>query len=319
MNELRVGITQGERIFFGQGRTAGRRRSRTPSGYAIDFDANIGLTNWHTRNTLSGRSAYQYTFDETLTWQKGKHSVTFGGGAFLGRAWDDSQQQVTGINLRFDTTNDPAAGLFTTTNFPGASAAQLTDARDLYALLTGRVGSVTGLAALDPETNTYALLGKRRRAGQARQLLGLRPGLVAPDADADAQRRPALGRADAVRAGQRHDVGRDARVDAAASRASATAASTTRATSSRRARAAASSRSSSSSRAARAATTPTGTTSRRTSAWRGGRTSRAAGCARSSAIPSRRRSAAATRWPTTARASASSPASSAPIPAARSA
>ena len=94
-------------------------------GYAIDLDANIGLTNWHTRNTLSGRSAYQYTFDETLTWQKGKHSVTFGGGAFLGRAWDDSQQLVPGINLGFNTANDPAAGLFSTANFPGASAGQL--------------------------------------------------------------------------------------------------------------------------------------------------------------------------------------------------
>jgi outer membrane receptor protein involved in Fe transport len=73
---------------------------------------------------------------------------------------------VTGINLRFDTNFDPAASLFNTTNFPGASAAQLTDARELYALLTGRVGSVTGLAALDPETNTYVENGKRRRAGK---------------------------------------------------------------------------------------------------------------------------------------------------------
>jgi Carboxypeptidase regulatory-like domain/TonB dependent receptor-like, beta-barrel len=166
VSEFRTGITRGERIFFGQGPDGGPATFEDQSGYAIDFDANIGLTNWHTRNTLSGRSAYQYSFDETLTWQKGKHSVTMGGGAFLGRAWDDSQQQVTGINLRFDTTNDPASSLFNATNFAGASAAQLTDARELYSLLTGRVGNVTGLAALDPETNTYTLNGKRRRAGK---------------------------------------------------------------------------------------------------------------------------------------------------------
>ena len=140
VSEFRVGITRGERIFFGQGPDGGPETFQDTNGYAIDFDANIGLTNWHTRNTLSGRSAYQYSFDETLTWQKGKHSITYGGGAFLGRAWDDSQQQVTGINLRFDTTNDPAASMFSTANFAGASAAQLTDARELYALLTGRVG-----------------------------------------------------------------------------------------------------------------------------------------------------------------------------------
>ena len=70
------------------------------NGYAIDFDANIGLTNWHTTNAPSGRSAYQYTFDNNLSWQKGNHSLTFGGGAFLGRGWTQSQQMVPGINLR---------------------------------------------------------------------------------------------------------------------------------------------------------------------------------------------------------------------------
>ncbi|MBI4476230.1 MAG: TonB-dependent receptor, partial [Acidobacteria bacterium] len=166
VNELRFGITRGERIFFGQPHSNGPQTFEDQEGFAIDFDANIGLTNWHTTNTLSGRSAYQYSFDETLTWQKGKHSVTFGGGAFLGRAWTDSQQQVPGINLRFDTTNDPAIGLFNTTTFPGASAAQLTDARELYSMLTGRVGGVTGVAALDARTNKYVFLGNRRRAGK---------------------------------------------------------------------------------------------------------------------------------------------------------
>ena len=63
------------------------------------------------------------------------------------------------------TTLDPAAGLFTTTNFQGASAAQLTDARALYAMLTGRVRAITGQAALDEETNKYVAFGPRRRAG----------------------------------------------------------------------------------------------------------------------------------------------------------
>src|SRR5262249_4697473 len=127
----------------------------------------LGLvTNWHTRNTLSGRSAYQYTFDETLTWQKGKHSVTYGAGVFLGRAWDDSQQVVPGITLGLNTANDPAAGLFSTANFPGASTTTLASARALYGMLTGRVTQVTGQAALDPDTNTYSYLGKRRRHGK---------------------------------------------------------------------------------------------------------------------------------------------------------
>ena len=167
VSEFRFGITRGERLFFG------REELNAPSvstfedtnGYAINLDQNIGLTDWHVTNTLSSRSGYQYTFDETLNWQKGNHSLTIGASAFLGRSWEDSQQLTTGIDIGFENTLDPAAGLFTGGNFPGASAAQLTDARELYALLTGRVIAVTGQAALDPETNTYVNFGRRRRAG----------------------------------------------------------------------------------------------------------------------------------------------------------
>jgi hypothetical protein len=164
VNEFRFGISRGERIFFGQADSGGGVESFSDQGgYAVGLNL---VTNWHTRNTLSGRSAYQYTFDETLTWQAGKHSLTFGGGAFLGRAWDDSQQVVPAIGLGFDNNNDPAASIFNTTNFQGASTGQLGTARTLYGVLTGRVTSVGGQAALDPATNEYAFLGKRRRHGK---------------------------------------------------------------------------------------------------------------------------------------------------------
>jgi hypothetical protein len=169
VSELRGGITRGERLFFGRPERNAPAAStfNDTNGFAIDLDGgNIGLTNWHITNTVSSRSGYQYTLDEKVSWLKGAHSVSIGGSAFLGRAWDDSQQLVPGIDLRFDSTNDPAAGLFNNTNFPGASGAQLADARDLYALLTGRVGAVTGLAALDPETNKYTAFGRRRRTGK---------------------------------------------------------------------------------------------------------------------------------------------------------
>jgi hypothetical protein len=164
VNEVRVGISRGERIFFGQADSGGGPQTFDESGgYAVDLG---DVTNWHTIGTLSGRSAYQYTFADTLTWQRGSHSVTLGGEAFLGRAWDDSQQIVPGINLGFSTANDPAAGLFSTANFPGASTGQLTAARLLYAVLTGRVSSVTGQATLDAETDKYSFLGRRRRHGK---------------------------------------------------------------------------------------------------------------------------------------------------------
>jgi hypothetical protein len=169
VSELRGGITKGGASYFGQDSSNGIPTFADTNGFAIDLDVDdvlgSGLTNWHVRNTPTWRSGYSYNVDETLTWQKGKHSVLMGGSLFFGRAWENGQQMVPQINLGFDQTQDPASGLFTTTAFQGASANQLTDARALYAVLTGRVRSVTGQAALDADTNKYVAFGQRRRAG----------------------------------------------------------------------------------------------------------------------------------------------------------
>ncbi len=169
VNEVRGGITAaGGQSSFGDPSSNGVQNFADQGGYAIDFDANIGLTNWHVENNMSWRAAPTYSLAESLTWQKSSHSLNFGGEYTYVSAWENAQQFVPGINLRFNTTSDPARDLFTggtSGNFPGASAAQLSDARDLYAMLTGRVGGVTGQAALDPETNTYKAFSPRRREG----------------------------------------------------------------------------------------------------------------------------------------------------------
>lgn len=136
------------------------------AGYAIDFDSNIGLTNWWTNNSPSWRNVPTLNIDESLTWQRGRHSLNLGGSYLRSTGWDSAQQIAPGVNLGFDSTLDPAAKLFTTTSFLGASSTQLSDARDLYALLTGRVLSITSQAALDAKTNKYVDLGPRTRAGK---------------------------------------------------------------------------------------------------------------------------------------------------------
>jgi len=171
VNELRGGITaKGGQSNFGFPASQASRNDPSSfadqDGYAIDFDANIGLTNWWVSNGPSWRAAPTYSLTNTMNWQKGQHSLQFGAEWLRSTAQESAQQMVKGINLGFNTQFDPAAGLFTTTNFPGASAAQLTDARELYALLTGRVSSVTGQAALNPATNQYTAFGERTRAGQ---------------------------------------------------------------------------------------------------------------------------------------------------------
>jgi hypothetical protein len=166
VNELKFGITaKGGASYFGDMSSNGPQTFEDQGGYAIDFDANIGLTNWFATNGPSWRSVPTYELTNSVTWQKNTHSLMFGGTWLLSQGWENAQQMVPGINLGFNTTLDPAAGLFNTTNFPSASGGQLTDARELYALLTGRVSSVTSQIALDENTNKYVQLGPRTRAG----------------------------------------------------------------------------------------------------------------------------------------------------------
>ena len=152
VNELRGGLT----AFYGAsnfGYTSSIESRNGPSsfedqgGYAITTPTST--TDWFTSNTPSWRSAPTYSIDETLTWLKGPHSMTFGGNVLISDAESDGQQMVPGITLGFNTDFDPAAGMFNTTNFPGASSAQLDAARATYAVLTGRVASVNSQAVLD--------------------------------------------------------------------------------------------------------------------------------------------------------------------------
>jgi len=169
VNELRGGLS----AFYGFSRfgadsSNGPHTFKDQGGYAIDFDSNIGLTNWFTSNGPSWRQSPTVSLEEVLSWQRGTHSLSFGASFLQSQVEADSQQMVTGINLGMSTQFDPAAGLFTTASFPGASSGQLSDARDLYALLTGRVISVTGQAALDAKTNKYVAFGPRTQQGRIR-------------------------------------------------------------------------------------------------------------------------------------------------------
>ena len=72
-------------------------------GFAIDFDANIGLTNWYTQLTPSWRAAPTYSVSDNVTLLRGKHSLTFGGSALISNAKEYAQTMVPSINLRFNT------------------------------------------------------------------------------------------------------------------------------------------------------------------------------------------------------------------------
>ncbi len=110
-------------------------------------------------NNYEIRSSPAFNLENTLSWIKGKHSFTFGG-SFTQVGYNDYfKYYVPYVSIGFDTTNDPARTMFTTANFPGASSADLSNARNLYALLTGRVTALNNTAFLNPGTGKYEYMG----------------------------------------------------------------------------------------------------------------------------------------------------------------
>ena len=106
----------GASYFGDMTRATARRRSRITGGYALDFDANIGLTELvHDERPDAGAARRTRNIDETLTWQRGKHSLSFGGVVFFAqRRGRTASRWCPAINFGFSTTNDPAVGMFTT-------------------------------------------------------------------------------------------------------------------------------------------------------------------------------------------------------------
>ena len=117
---------------------------------------------------VTSREAGTRAFYNHLIWLKGSHSFSFGVDFTQVDVWLKTQLQVPTIGFGV-TSDDPAAGLFTTANFPGASAANLTAARGLYAILTGRVQGVIANARLDPGTDQYGYLGLSKAQGRMRE------------------------------------------------------------------------------------------------------------------------------------------------------
>jgi hypothetical protein len=166
VNEVKVGGTWGASNFGHFDDSGGPQTFDPLGGYAMGLP-NIGtdLTDPFTSNSPSWRGTPSLNIEDTVNWQRGRHSLSFGGGMFVGTAYEYSQQRVPTITFGVADA-DPAAGLFTTANFPGASNAQLGNAEALYAMLVGSVTSVGGQLAQNEATGMYDFLGSRKRAGK---------------------------------------------------------------------------------------------------------------------------------------------------------
>jgi hypothetical protein len=133
------------------------------AGYSLGFP--LGATSATRATNPNERYQTNYDFKDTVSWLKGNHSLSFGGGFTRVMQNNSSLTVVPSIGFGIQTGLDPAESMFNTTNFPGASNNNLSDARALYAFLTGRVTSIGATAFLNEETNQYEYLGRQDSRG----------------------------------------------------------------------------------------------------------------------------------------------------------
>jgi hypothetical protein len=170
VNEFKVGFTGGATLFSPEILTApwGGSSVADQGGFFLDIDT-ANIDNASNTPAYSAREASTNLVENNLTWIKGSHSLSMGGSWTQVDLWLQSDTVVP--TLQFDiVSGDPANAMFSAANFPGSSAAQRTDAGDLYAVLTGRVSAIQGVARLDENTDQYEYLGNNFQRARMNEL-----------------------------------------------------------------------------------------------------------------------------------------------------
>ena len=162
VNEIRFGATGGATKFFPE-MNAGMFDSF--GSLALQISAFKSITNPYQTAANSAREGSTKVIEDTVNWMKGKHSISLGFNYTRADVWYDQQTYVPTASFGV-VTGDPADAMFNTTNFPGASSTDLTNARNLYAVLTGRVSALARNARIAPDGTNYVILGPSHQLGR---------------------------------------------------------------------------------------------------------------------------------------------------------
>jgi hypothetical protein len=161
VNEFRFGTQGGDGLF---GPDVNPSMFSGPVANMGGFSWTLtGVTGSVVSSSPSRRTPPVQQIDDTISWNKGSHSVSLGASFTNTGNWTWGQSLLPSLGFGVDSTNDPARFMFDATNgaknFPGASSGQITEAQNIYASLTGRVTSITGSAVLNEKTQQYQYLG----------------------------------------------------------------------------------------------------------------------------------------------------------------
>ena len=172
-NEFRVGGSGGSTLFSPE---FGTDMFSDTNGYRLNFNGaccgtGAQLTNWSLGSGQSSREASTKVVENTTTWLKGNHNLQFGAVMVQADVWLANQTLVP--TAEFDILPTEAAdAIFNATSLPGASATDITQAKRLYAMLTGRITRLTGDARINAGGDAYNLLGASRAFSNRREAQG---------------------------------------------------------------------------------------------------------------------------------------------------
>jgi hypothetical protein len=169
-NEFRVGGSGGATLFSPELATD---MWSNLDGYRLNFNGaccgtGAALTNPSLAATPSSREASTKVLENTTTWLKGNHNMQFGATMVQADVWLQNQTLVPTANFGIGT-NEAADAIFNATTLPGASTADITQAKNLYAMLTGRISTLQGDARINAAGDQYQPLGLSRAEGRMRE------------------------------------------------------------------------------------------------------------------------------------------------------
>lgn len=176
VNELRVGYSGSPVKFFDEMNVDMYTGSvANQNGRNLQFPSvGSNLTGPGVNNPVpQSRDANDLTFDNNVTWLRGNHNLTGGISWSIFNVWLKNSQLVPRVTFGV-IASDPATNIISSAALAAAtgatpSNAELTAARNLYALLTGRVSQIVGQAALVEGTGGYEYMGTATQRSQMQE------------------------------------------------------------------------------------------------------------------------------------------------------
>ena len=114
---------------------------------------------------FSAREGSTKLIEDTLSWMKGRHGLAVGASFTRADVWLRNKQIVPYVTFGM-ANGDPADAMFVAANFQGASGTDLTNARNLYSVLTGRITTIGREARIAADGSTYNILGESMQKGR---------------------------------------------------------------------------------------------------------------------------------------------------------